>query len=82
LATDPSEPDAGNSLLAVDRGFLCHNCGAKWFIHEHRVSQPDLAECARCGGLLAKLGGDDSSPEGEMPDPHEGLDAESGGLDL
>jgi DNA-directed RNA polymerase subunit RPC12/RpoP len=36
----------------VDRRFICEHCGTKWFIHEHRVDEPDLTECARCGGPL------------------------------
>lgn len=36
----------------MDRRFVCQNCGMKWFIHEHRTSEPDLTECGGCGGPL------------------------------
>jgi predicted nucleic acid-binding Zn ribbon protein len=36
---------------------MCQDCGTKWFIPEHRVSEPDLTECDACGGPLAKLAG-------------------------
>jgi hypothetical protein len=56
----------------MDRRFICHECGTKWFIHEHRVSEPDLTECGRCGGPLVRFGdsgdGDDALP-GQDIDP-------------
>jgi hypothetical protein len=39
----------------VDRRFLCRGCNAKWFIHEDRVSEPDLTACGRCGGPLVSF---------------------------
>jgi hypothetical protein len=59
---------------------MCPDCGAKWFIHEHRAGQPDLTECGRCGAPLEKLGGEGSSLSGWGPGPGEG--AEPLGLDL
>jgi hypothetical protein len=41
----------------MDRRFICDDCGTKWFIHEHRVDEPDLTECGRCGGPLARFAG-------------------------
>jgi hypothetical protein len=40
----------------MDRRFVCQHCGTKWFIDEHRWSEPDLEECGRCGGPLAEFG--------------------------
>jgi hypothetical protein len=48
---------APDHALVVDRRFMCQDCGTKWFIPEHRVSEPDLTECDACGGPLAKLAG-------------------------
>lgn len=39
----------------MDRRFVCQDCGTKWFIHEHRVAEPDLTECGRCGGPLVRF---------------------------
>ena len=39
----------------MDRRFVCQDCGTKWFIHEHRTSEPDLTDCARCGGPLVRF---------------------------
>ena len=52
----------------MDRRFHCQDCGAKWFIHEHRAGSPDLTSCGRCGGPLMRLveaSGDDG--DGSRP---------------
>jgi predicted nucleic acid-binding Zn ribbon protein len=50
----------------MDRRFICTDCGTKWFIHEHRVNEPDLTECGRCGARLIRLlGGFDGLDSGE-----------------
>ncbi|MBN1528584.1 MAG: hypothetical protein JW895_05955 [Thermoleophilaceae bacterium] len=48
----------------MDRRFVCTDCGTKWFIHEHRVEEPDLTECGACGGSLVRFGpnGSDEAP--------------------
>ena len=46
----------------MDRRFVCRECGTKWFIHEHRTDEPDLDECARCGGVLEHFEGGPPAP--------------------
>jgi predicted nucleic acid-binding Zn ribbon protein len=55
----------------MDRRFLCQDCGAKWFIHGHRVAESDLTACGRCGGPLERIG-DASGDDGYGSDPGEG----------
>jgi hypothetical protein len=55
----------------VDRRFLCQVCGTKWFIHEHRVEEPDLTECARCGGPLVRFIAEAFDPWWHEPEPAE-----------
>ena len=39
----------------MDRRFMCQDCRTKWFIPEHRSTEPDLTECGRCGGPLVRF---------------------------
>lgn len=48
-------PRQARTLVLMDRRFVCQDCGTKWFIHEHRTSEPDLTDCARCGGPLVRF---------------------------
>jgi predicted nucleic acid-binding Zn ribbon protein len=57
----------------MDRRFICEDCGTKWFIHEHRVSEPDLTECGRCGGPLVRFA-NGSSYDGHGSRSGEGAD--------
>jgi hypothetical protein len=50
----------------MDRRFICHDCGTKWFIHEHRVDEPDLTECGRCGGPLGRFVSDSGDGYGSV----------------
>jgi hypothetical protein len=59
----------------MDRRFICHTCGTKWFIHEHRVHEPDLTECGRCGGPLVRFAGDSGDGYGLRSDPLDASDS-------
>jgi ribosomal protein S27AE len=48
----------------MDRRFICPDCGTKWFIQEHRVSEPDLTDCGRCGGPLVTFVSDSGDDYG------------------
>ena len=50
-----SAPRQARTLGLMDRRFVCQDCGTKWFIHEHRTTEPDLTECGRCGGPLVRF---------------------------
>ena len=50
-----SAPRQARTLGLMDRRFVCQDCGTKWFIHEHRTTEPDLTECARCAGPLVRF---------------------------
>jgi hypothetical protein len=52
----------------MDRRFICRDCGTKWFIHEHRTSEPDLTECARCGGPLPRFIDPSVEPGSDLAD--------------
>jgi hypothetical protein len=57
----------------MDRRFVCRECGTKWFIHEHRIEEPDLTECGGCGGSLVKLDATTASGGyGSLPGEREG----------
>jgi hypothetical protein len=47
---------------------MCTECGTKWFIHQHRVEEPDLTECGACGGALARFSDDPSDETGDDSD--------------
>jgi len=50
---------------------MCQDCGTKWFIPSHRVSEPDLTECGACGGSLEMFAGPRPGADGELPPPGE-----------
>ena len=55
---------------------MCQDCGTKWFIPSHRVSEPDLTECGACGGSLEMFAGPRGGADGELPPPED--EAQSG----
>jgi hypothetical protein len=49
---------------------VCQDCGTKWFIPGHRVTEPDLTECGACGGALEMFAGH-AGGDGQLPSPGE-----------
>lgn len=56
---------------------MCQDCGTKWFIPGHRVTEPDLSECDACGGRLEMFAGHRAGGDGHHPLPDG--DEEKGG---
>ena len=50
---------------------MCQDCGTKWFIPSHRVSEPGLTECGACGGSLEMFAGPRAGADGEPPPEDE-----------
>jgi hypothetical protein len=63
-----------SKVRRMDRRFVCRDCGTKWFLPEHRSTEPDLTECGSCGGPLDRFHeGLEGRPPGELDeDPGAG----------